>query len=445
MDSFNDVLGHMLARVDEANVKKVISGYDPDKPKPLNVNLLASSRFLLKDNIDPAITFLVEYTAEFFPHASPILENTASKPKLEKAADIINVFYAISPMQCRKCTKTYISTSANNTENTLNCLLCGRKSHANCYKDYTVDNAVGIVFLCDPCLTTSETAIVLETIKHKPEPKETETPNGEDAASEYHESNEPPTDEMICPLYKENSCPHGLTGKRHIDGQPCPYSHPRKCFYHIGKYGESGCRYSAKRCPFYHPVLCENSLKLQMCLNKQCKHYHKPGTKRSYREPRPQPDTEHQSGAGRHSRGDFTPRTTTPMWESQRNHEDNRPRTTIPRWEAQPTDPTHQQTHENVGKDSFLAYIQQMNSNMQNMKIEMEKSVRDIIRETISQKPAVEQHPQQKSNIPAMYQIPQNIPNPNESAMIPNHSQSQNLQQYHQMPVTVYPVMRPNM
>ena len=113
MNSFDDVLGHMLARTDDVNVKKVISAHDPDKQKAQNITHIASSKFLLKDNIDPTITFLVDYTKDFYPHATPLIEGTISsgKPKMEKAADIINVLCAISPVQCRKCTKSYISTS----------------------------------------------------------------------------------------------------------------------------------------------------------------------------------------------------------------------------------------------------------------------------------------------------------------------------------------------
>lgn len=461
MNSFEDVLGHMLARTEDANVKKALSAYDPEKQKAQNISLLASSRFLLKNHIDPTIIFLAGYTSEFFPHATPLIEGTmiSGKPKTEKAADIINVICAISPVQCRKCTITYISTSPDNSEATLNCLICGRKSHADCYKDYTVDNAVGIVFLCDPCLTTSETAVVLENISSTDQQKSDQKTEAnthleeEEDAHKDDNSVHPATNDEICPLYKENSCPHGLTGKRHIDGMPCPYKHPPKCFYHIGKYGSDGCRYSARRCPYYHPILCENSLKLKTCLNKECKKYHLTGTRRSFREPQQQlihEDTRRQ--------------TTTPMWESSHNHEDNRHRsetnrrahedsrrqTTTSVWEgghnqednSRPTNQTHNfQT--NSGKDNFLEYIHQVNSNMQQMKIEMEKSVRDIIRDTLKQKPSIEQTVQQQPyNIPTFLPS-QIIPNQSESTIAQNPVQPQNIQAYQQIPVSgLYPVIR---
>ena len=436
MNTYDEVLGHMLARAEEANTKKVIGAYDPDKTKAQNVNLLASSKFLLKADIDPAINFLLEYTKQFYPHATPIIETSSGKQKMEKAADIINVLCAVSPVQCRKCTNTYISTSPENTESTLNCLLCGRASHADCYKEYAVDNAVGIVFLCDPCLTTSETAIVLEKIENskpvKPDQKTDGTPNNLEDVEQPDpgagtEQPDPgagigpvdrgpaiehvdrgahiPTYDEICPLYKENSCPHGLTGKRQICGAPCPFKHPKKCNYHTGKYGSNGCRYSDERCPFYHPRLCENSVQLKMCLIQGCKRTHLPGTSKFLKKPPQQSNVDRQQ-----RRNDENHRqNTSPIREdrqSNRNYEENRKPSEINVWETRTyqsnqIQPPRQPTNVDRERD-FLESINrqvasQVNSNMAHMKLEMEKTLREVIRSTLLQKHAGEQN--QESNI----------------------------------------------
>ena len=38
METYDDVVGHMLARTEDANVKRVISAYDPEKYKAQNIN-----------------------------------------------------------------------------------------------------------------------------------------------------------------------------------------------------------------------------------------------------------------------------------------------------------------------------------------------------------------------------------------------------------------------
>ena len=45
------------------------------------------------------------------------------------------------------------------------------------------------------------------------------------------------------------------------------------------KHGPKGCRFG-KRCKFYHPKLCQNSVELNVCLNQDCKEMHLPGTRR---------------------------------------------------------------------------------------------------------------------------------------------------------------------
>ena len=118
MQTYDDVVGHMLARTEDANVKRVISAYDPEKYKAQNINFIASSKFLLKEHINPTISFLVEYTTQFYPHAKPLIENTinSGKQKSEKAADIINVLYAISPVLFSAANvKRYIFLQAQKT------------------------------------------------------------------------------------------------------------------------------------------------------------------------------------------------------------------------------------------------------------------------------------------------------------------------------------------
>ena len=79
-------------------------------------------------------------------------------------------------------------------------------------------------------------------------------------------------------MYLKRLCPHGLTGKRHVNGKPCPYKHRILCRYFM-EYGPTGCRYK-RQCRFLHPRVCENSLKLKTCLNRSCTEFHLKGTQR---------------------------------------------------------------------------------------------------------------------------------------------------------------------
>ena len=402
MATFDEVLGHMLARTEDPNIKKVLSAFDVEKSRSQNASTFTSSRFLLRKDIDPTITFLAEYTSDHYPHAAPYVEDTinSGKQKSEKVNDMIDVLFAISPSQCRACKKTYISTSPENSDATLKCLICGRRSHADCYKDYTVDNSVGIVFLCDPCLTTSETASALEHLKEAEKKPDSEDKGDEKKDVAPSKEDPPSKEDEICPLYKENSCPHGLTGKRNIDGKPCSFRHPPNCFYHIGKYGNHGCRYTAKKCPFFHPALCENSVKMQVCLNKECKKYHLKGTRRFMNDPTPKETKDpnkdqrkkNQNSAYQQQSSNRRQRSNTSVWEE--NNED----TEKPKKNANPENQS-QETNINA---LFLGCIQQLNSNINQMKAEMNQNIREIVKNTLVQNSYPGQNPQTNTYISPM-------------------------------------------
>ena len=388
METFDDVLGHLLATLtgDDADIRRCLTAYDSSKNKTSNAAHLASNAFT-RVILDSTIDTLKNYCNDNFPHSTPLIRSkmlTRTKPLI--AEDICSVLQSITPTQCRTCKEHYVSTSADNTSADHKCVRCGRRSHKECLKEYTIDNAAGVVFLCDPCLTHVETKSILEannSPQQTDETVETLPPNDTaDDASNRSAVVTPTRQEIvhiadeICPLYKENSCPHGLTGKRLIDGLPCPKKHPPKCFYFTGKFGSSGCRYSDSRCPYFHPQLCENSVKLKMCLNKECTKYHVSGTKRNMRDSPQYPRrVEKQQNSAAVPTNQLS--TSSQMW--------NVPQQTA----SQSQKP--QATHDNGGRDSFLTYLQQMKADIQKeqqemhqrMKTELATSITDILRETL--------------------------------------------------------------
>ena len=457
MESFQDVLGHILARCPEVAVKKVINAYDADKSQAANIANLSSTVYKKEQHLEATTKWLKTYTAEFYPNATPLIRNMmTARNKTLIATDIVNVLSSITPTQCRTCKETYISTAAENIESTLSCLICGRKSHKNCYDKYTTDNDAGVVFLCDVCLTKIETKTIVDDEIINPSQGSDTKPESEhnkttDLAGDHSvhlnedtDDDHPDENDDICPLYRINSCPHGLTGKRTIDGVPCLKRHPPKCFYHTGKYGSSGCRYSDKRCRYFHPTLCENSIKLKMCLNKDCTNYHMSGTSRSYRD-----DKKPVEPPSRQRKQENIPPQSPPsMWNHQQtSHQPTYQPITQPSSHQptyQPTaPPSNQQVHQNHDhgeRDSFLKYLHVMKADMLSMKAEIERSVKDIVREAIAQKPSTEQvPPPQLCHMPTQHQSPQYITAENMSSAMssaianPLNHVHHNIQAYNQM------------
>ncbi|KAL5271626.1 hypothetical protein ACHWQZ_G002039 [Mnemiopsis leidyi] len=88
-------------------------------------------------------------------------------------------------------------------------------------------------------------------------------------------------EETVCDAYKRRQCPHGLTGKRLIDGQPCKFKHPPRCFRWC-KHGDNqrlGCT-KGNDCKYLHPKLCRNSVLKRYCPNQDCSYHHLKHTRR---------------------------------------------------------------------------------------------------------------------------------------------------------------------
>lgn len=88
----------------------------------------------------------------------------------------------------------------------------------------------------------------------------------------------PPSTE-ICPHYKQSKCRHGPSGKYLVDGRTCSYSHPRKCLRYC-RYGQDSVDGCVGPCNYYHPDLCNNSVRYRECLLLNCTQTHLVGTRR---------------------------------------------------------------------------------------------------------------------------------------------------------------------
>ena len=193
------------------------------------------------------------------------------------------------------------------------CFLCNRLCHKECYNQEE-ELKKGLHFICSICDSKAKevpdepnsqnelmfsqwsqeiTSAQIEKHQKKPSTPEsqrhrrnsvssTESQESDSTENSHRRSDKEnksrsnqKSEKKICPLYCDNICPHGISGRG------CSFRHPPRC-YKYSKFGEDpwkGCT-RGSRCWFFHPRLCENSVKLKMCLTKTCKEIHLIGTRR---------------------------------------------------------------------------------------------------------------------------------------------------------------------
>ena len=286
--NLEEALGDILSKATEVEVKNVIGAFDSAKTDKINiVNLCATFQ---KDPLKETVTFLKNLAPDYPVPVANL--NPKSRNKDEFARDIISFINFLKPTLCLTCNTNYIPLSDDHTNERAKCYICKRPSHKNCYDKHQINSDLGVFFVCSECLSVKAANELNESLQQKTksddktvtegkpqnEKKDDESLQVEDDINE----DSSPSEEMDCPLYKKRSCPHGLTGKREINGKPCKYKHRKLC-WHFAEHGPSGCRFKNK-CKFYHPPYCQNSLTLQTCLNKSCTDFHFKGTQRSSRD-----------------------------------------------------------------------------------------------------------------------------------------------------------------
>lgn len=284
------VIGALLNDAD-ALTKKVISAYSPIVT--YNVNMQNLGRFN-SDHVEAAAVFLG-------------FKVRADTKKLYKNLKILRdrVILKIESLfesNCLECGETY-SNKLSDTP-LMVCHLCLQGSH-NCEKVRdklkVSPRPSGTVWLCSGCYEKNDLTLM---------PKYNESAaQQENAIEEEHEDNleeegdrvSPRRDRynlhdsqgMICEAYKRRECKHGLTGKRLINGKPCPDRHPPRCFRWC-KHGENkrfGCD-KGSECPYFHPKLCKDSVLKRFCPNRDCTFHHLKHTRRPKDQPHAPPRRE---------------------------------------------------------------------------------------------------------------------------------------------------------
>ena len=82
----------------------------------------------------------------------------------------------------------------------------------------------------------------------------------------------------VCARYVLGNCPHGYRGNKLVNGLQCGFAHPTLCKYY--NVWPAGCE-KTQTCKFFHPKLCDRSMKERICLNELCTLAHVKGTRRN--------------------------------------------------------------------------------------------------------------------------------------------------------------------
>ena len=278
------ILLDLLNNATAEDVKTIIQHFDVDKNSDDIYKLMNAS-------LKPPLVETAEYLK---------INSTQLKDQLIRS--IICKINSLLLEKCLKCSQYY---AAKLQDDPIAVCECGQPCHEPCYselKEVLNGSFPGVVFQCSRCfkkpaqfITTKaapETATEnpqiqqSESVEIEKEPIKTFTLKVINAfnldllQSLYPKSSPYP----ICEGYKRFNCPHGKDGKTEIQGEPCKHLHPKKCFAwcKAGSDRRYGCT-KDKDCPYFHPVICRNSIRYKRCLNPDCTYAHLKFTKR-YRE-----------------------------------------------------------------------------------------------------------------------------------------------------------------
>ena len=239
--------------------------------------------------------------------------NKSSKPQLVDTAEYLNtnsnqlkdpltrsIISKINSLLlelCNKCQQYYSALLGD--EPTAVCE-CGQPCHESCYSDIkeVFTKYPGVVFQCARCLkapTQNVTVKASTPVKPPDQTEDTLDPSKPEDQGKTFKLNVVsafnldllqtmfPTSSpyKTCEKYKRNNCPHGRDGKIEIEGAPCRYLHPKKCYAwcKAGNDSTHGCN-NGKECTYYHPVLCKYSVRYRRCLVTECTFTHLKFTKR---------------------------------------------------------------------------------------------------------------------------------------------------------------------
>ena len=241
-------------------------------------------RLSLEENGKNLIKFGVPKLEQCASAMSIKIKKEDGKKLFNKALLIRKVLLKIKahlPHQCVECKEEYTVGLCESPLFT--CYQCMKPSH-NCETLARFNSALppihpkGFIWMCEACLDDPDAQINSAKVsdnedKNKSKEQETEVTK-ECAPSEIDLTDTKPQEKKLCKYYIYKNCKYGDKGKN------CPYNHPKKCFRFMqnGNKSSRGC-IKGKECKFFHPPICRSSMRIGMCLKKECRYHHIKGTR----------------------------------------------------------------------------------------------------------------------------------------------------------------------
>lgn len=284
-DPADIAIGELLTAATDPASQQVIRAYNHSATHKVNLSNLTTSTFKVP---------LLNACANFLGLATEDDDNKKLYANKKTLADrIIIKIESFLETQCDECDETY--RTRHGEETLLKCFLCLQGSHdctqmkSKCEMTPTSPILRGSVWLCHGCRAKNDLTqppkkkdVTFKDDKtEEPAEKEEEDDDEEEEESPRRNRSSRTQDQPICPLYKKMLCPHGLTGKREIDGSACPNRHPPRCFRYcrFGTDPRHGCK-KGNECRYFHPILCKHSVRRKVCTIMDCQFTHLKYTKR---------------------------------------------------------------------------------------------------------------------------------------------------------------------
>jgi len=294
------IIGKLLDKA-ELPIKPVISAFDSVQSQSVAVKKL-----------DHFTVPLLESCAEFLGIAVANQEGYKIFAKPALAKRIYLGFRALLPAPCKECGEKYVIDHRPQDPPRFSCFRCFRGSH-DCERVSalhrtlsTLGTPAGFVWLCDKCVDDIDP---IETRKHRARhasgtlssdnvslgsnadlsklsekslftSTQVEVTGNSDILNVSPLNQAPAPTQDICQNFLNWKCPHGMSGKKEIDGRKCSFVHPRVCnqFRISGLKGKNGCK-KGSGCHFFHPEICKVALDNGSCPKRDCVKFHPRSTR----------------------------------------------------------------------------------------------------------------------------------------------------------------------
>ena len=286
------IIWKLIDKADNA-IRPVISVFDRSQKRETNIQRLT------KFKVD-----ILESCAEFLGIPLADKDNFKIYTRDTLAKRIYFAFMALMPAKCGECSNVYTIEHDSEYPPFFSCFRCFKGSH-DCERNRELHQALstmntpsGFVWLCDTCHGIVDPIDPRKQrsrhVSENKTPSENVTAESSDMSnlalqsalsstqypppqnqnsSEISDSERRPLADT-CPRFLNWNCPHGISGKKLIDGQRCSLKHLRVCneFRVFGSTGRRGCK--RQNCRYFHPKVCSALSDTGTCVKRNCPNFH---------------------------------------------------------------------------------------------------------------------------------------------------------------------------